>query len=51
MVWRTDRLKYSKLFNPVMIFVPFLLAYWIIIRIGVLPDQFYPTYLYCDLAP
>lgn len=44
MVYRTDTVHYSKLFNPIMLFVPFLLGYWVVVRIGVLPDYFYPTY-------
>jgi hypothetical protein len=45
MVTKTDTVKYSKLFNPYFLFLPFLLAYWAVVRIGVLSDYFYPRYI------
>ncbi len=44
MVYRTNKVKYSKLFSPIMIFTPFLLGYWIIVKIGIIPTVFYPRY-------
>jgi len=45
MIYKTDTVKYSKIFNPIMLFVPFLIGYWIIVRIGVLGKYFYPRYI------
>lgn len=44
MVYQTDTIKYSKLFNPILLICPFILIYWIIVRVGVLSDFFYPRY-------
>jgi len=45
MVYKTDTIKYSKLYNPIILFTPFLLGYYIVVRIGVLSEYFYPRYL------
>jgi hypothetical protein len=42
MVYKTDTIKYSKLYNPIILFCPFLLGYYIIVRIGVVSKYFYP---------
>lgn len=46
MIIKTSTIKYSKLFNPIFIFAPFLLAYIIIARIGVYQEYYYPRYLF-----
>ena len=45
MIGFTYRIKYNKLLNPILIFGPLLLIQWIIIRIGVLSNYFYPNAL------
>lgn len=41
----TYRISYNKLLNPIVIFVPFLIVQWIILRVGVLTGYFYPNAL------
>lgn len=45
MIGFTYRIKYNKLLNPIFIFAPLLVAQWVIIRIGVIPEYFYPNAL------
>ena len=44
MVTKTNTIKYSKLFNPIFVFLPFLFAYYVVVRVGVLSEYYYPRY-------
>lgn len=44
MVYNTQKIKYTKLINPIIIFSPFIIAYFLIVRIGVIQVHFYPKY-------
>ena len=43
MIWRSHQVSYNKLINPFVLFAPFLITQWIIIRIGVLDNYFAPN--------
>lgn len=45
MIGFTSQIKYNKLLNPILIFGSLLVTQWIIIRIGVITDYFYPNAL------
>ncbi len=46
MISCTMKIKYNRLFNPILIFCPFLIAYYIIVRIGMFNTYFYPRYIF-----
>lgn len=41
----TYRISYNKVLNPIAIFGPFLIAQWVVLRIGVIDGYFYPNAL------
>ena len=43
MLYKTKKIKYNKLLNPIVVFGPFLLTAWILFRIGVVTSLFYPS--------
>lgn len=44
-VHNTQKIKYSKIKNPIIFLMPFLLGYWVVVRIGVPSSFFYPSVL------
>jgi hypothetical protein len=44
MVLRTESIRYTRLFNPVLIFLPLLVGYTLVARLGVAQAYFYPRY-------
>lgn len=44
MVLRTERIRYTRLFNPVLVFLPLLVGYTLVGRLGVAQSYFYPRY-------
>jgi hypothetical protein len=42
MVVKTDSIRYTRLFNPILIFLPVVLIYAIVVRVGVISSYFYP---------
>ena len=45
MIGFTHKVKYNKLVNPILIFVPLLIAQWVILRVGVADGYYYPSML------
>lgn len=45
MIWQSHHVTYNKLINPIIIFCPFLITQWIVIRIGPLTGYFMPNAL------
>ena len=43
MILKTHQVPYNKLINPIILFCPFLIVQWIIIRIGVVNNYFLPN--------
>ena len=43
MIGRTDKVRYTRLFNPVLLFLPLLLGYFMLVRVGVITTYFYPS--------
>jgi hypothetical protein len=41
-VYNTMKIKYSKIINPIIFATPFMLIYWVVVRIGVFTTYFYP---------
>ena len=46
MIVRTESVRYTRIFNPILLLLPFLVAYTVIVRVGVLSNYFYPRYLW-----
>jgi len=46
MLWKTDKIRYTRIFNPILLILPILVAYSVIVRVGVIKSYFYPRYLY-----
>jgi hypothetical protein len=44
MVLRTEKIRYTRLFNPILVLLPFLIAYTLVVRLGVLQAYYYPRY-------
>lgn len=42
MVLRTEKIRYTRIFNPILIFLPFLIAYTLIARLGIISNYYYP---------
>ena len=43
MVVRTDTIRYTRIFNPILLILPWLVIYTVVIRVGVVTDYFYPS--------
>jgi len=44
MILKTDSIRYTRIFNPVLLLLPFLVGYSIIARLGVIRNYYYPRY-------
>jgi hypothetical protein len=42
MLWRTGTIRYTRIFNPILLILPILVAYFVIVRVGVITQYFYP---------
>lgn len=45
MIYLSHHVTYNKLVNPIIIFCPFLITQWIVVRIGPLNGYFMPNAL------
>lgn len=50
MIVRTDKIRYTRIFNPILLFLPLLIIYTIIVRVGVVSEYFYPRYFFANLS-
>ena len=44
MIVRTDKIRYTRIFNPILLILPLIIIYFVIVRIGVIQTYFYPRY-------
>ena len=42
MVLRTEKIRYTRIFNPILMLLPFLIAYTLIARVGIISNYYYP---------
>lgn len=42
MIVKTDSIRYTRIFNPILLLVPFLIGYSLIARLGVVRSYYYP---------
>jgi hypothetical protein len=42
MILRTDSIRYTRIFNPILLLLPFLIGYSVVVRLGMLRSYFYP---------
>lgn len=43
MLWKTDTIRYTRIFNPILLILPLLMTYSLIVRVGVIEQYFYPS--------
>lgn len=42
MVLRTEKIRYTRIFNPILMLLPFLIGYTLIARVGIISNYYYP---------
>lgn len=42
MVLRTENIRYTRIFNPILMLLPFLIGYTLIARVGIISNYYYP---------
>lgn len=45
MIGFTHRVKYNKIVNPYILFIPLLIVQWVVLRVGVINTYFSPNAL------
>jgi hypothetical protein len=46
----TNNIRYTRLFNPILLFLPLAIGYSVLARVGVVTHYFYPRYPSLHLA-
>lgn len=42
MVLRTEKIRYTRICNPILMLLPFLIGYTLIARVGIISNYYYP---------